>query len=77
MARRSNDSADAPEIEEDLPLRRVPLEPIGVVERELTRPDGTKLKVEVPVYPPFRLEHVQPASPRASKGRSAKKPEKA
>lgn len=32
------------------------LEPIGVVERELTRPDGTKVRVEVPVYPPFRLK---------------------
>lgn len=32
-----------------------PLEPIRVIERELTRPDGTKLRVKVPVYPPFRL----------------------
>jgi hypothetical protein len=32
-----------------------PLEPIRVVERELTRPDGTKVKVQVPVYPPFQL----------------------
>jgi len=32
------------------------LEPIRTVKRELTRPDGTKLEVEVPVYPPFRLE---------------------
>jgi hypothetical protein len=36
-----------------------PLKPIRVVVRELTRPDGKKLRVEVPVYPPFRLdEHV-------------------
>jgi hypothetical protein len=34
-----------------------------VVERELTSPDGTKLKVEVPVYPPFRLaESPEPES---------------
>ena len=32
------------------------LEPIRYVERELTRPDGSKLRVKVPVYPPFRLE---------------------
>jgi hypothetical protein len=33
-----------------------PLEPIGIVIRELERPDGTTLRVEVPVYPPFRLK---------------------
>lgn len=32
------------------------LEPIRYVERELTRPDGSKLRAKVPVYPPFRLE---------------------
>ena len=32
------------------------LEPIRVVRRELRRPDGTTLEVDVPVYPPFRLE---------------------
>ena len=37
-------------------IRGAPLEPIRYVERELTRPDGTKLRVKVPVYPPFRLE---------------------
>ena len=37
-------------------VRGARLEPIRYVERELTRPDGTKLRVEVPVYPPFRLE---------------------
>ena len=31
------------------------LEPIRVVKRRLTRPDGTTVEVEVPVYPPFRL----------------------
>ena len=30
--------------------------PIRVVERELTRPDGSKLRVEVPVYAAFDLE---------------------
>ena len=37
-------------------IRGARLEPIRHVERELTRPDGTKLRVKVPVYPPFRLE---------------------
>ena len=32
------------------------LEPIRKVVRELKRPDGTTLRVEVPVYPPFRLK---------------------
>ena len=32
------------------------LEPITKVVRELTSPDGTILRVEVPVYPPFRLK---------------------
>ncbi len=36
-------------------VRGAPLEPVRVVERELTRPDGTKIKVQVPVYPPFQL----------------------
>ena len=41
-----------------------PLEPIRVVERVLTRPDGTTVKVKVPVYPPFRLR--DPAEARAA-----------
>jgi hypothetical protein len=32
------------------------LKPISKVVRELTSPDGTTLRVEVPVYPPFRLK---------------------
>ncbi len=32
------------------------LRPIRTVIRELTRPDGTTIRVEVPVYPPFRLK---------------------
>jgi bifunctional pyridoxal-dependent enzyme with beta-cystathionase and maltose regulon repressor activities len=38
------------------------LQPIGVVVRELTHPDGTKVTVKVPVYPPFRLAD-RPAAP--------------
>jgi uncharacterized protein (DUF58 family) len=46
------------------------LEPVRYVERELTRPDGSKLRVKVPVYPPFRLEErpgpkAVPDSPKA------------
>jgi hypothetical protein len=50
-------------------IEGAPLEPIAVVERELTRPDGTKLRVEVPVYPPFRLAERPPpkAEPRKQK----------
>ena len=32
------------------------LEPVRKVVRELKRPDGSTLRVEVPVYPPFRLK---------------------
>lgn len=48
-------------------VRSAPLEPIGVVERELTRPDGTQVTVKVPVYPPFRLR--EPGERPAGKGR--------
>ena len=51
------------------------LEPIRYVERELTRPDGSKLRVKVPVYPPFRLEDrpspKTPIEPRAQARRKA------
>jgi len=42
------------------------LHPVRVIERELTRPDGTTLKVSVPVYPPFRLKQRPPAKPEES-----------
>jgi hypothetical protein len=49
-----------------------PLEPIRVVERELIHPDGTTLKVQVPVYPPFELKKRPPAkTPRSRKVRKA------
>jgi hypothetical protein len=32
------------------------LKPIRRVIREIERPDGTILRVEVPVYPPFKLK---------------------
>lgn len=55
MRRRKRDDAKRP-TEDPTGVQGAPLEPIGVVERELTRPDGTKVRVEVPVYPPFRLQ---------------------
>jgi hypothetical protein len=51
---------------EDRGIRSAPLEPIRVVVRELTRPDGKKMKVEVPVYPPFRLEDGSDRAARAT-----------
>jgi hypothetical protein len=41
---------------DDGTVRGEPLDPVRVVERVLTRPDGTTLKVRVPVYPPFELK---------------------
>jgi hypothetical protein len=32
------------------------LKPIRRVMREIERPDGTIIRVEVPVYPPFKLK---------------------
>lgn len=37
------------------------LDPVRVIERELTRPDGTTMTVRVPVYPPFQLKKRPPA----------------
>ena len=59
------DSTAKKQIEpEDRGIRSAPLKPIRVVVRELTRPDGKKLKVEVPVYPPFKLEEPEDRSAR-------------
>ena len=68
-SRRSSRKEDALDPEPQTGIEGAPLEPIAVVERELTRPDGTKLKVEVPVYPPFRLAERPPpkAEPRKQK----------
>ena len=42
-------------VEQQGVVRGAELEPIRHVTRELTRPDGTKLVVKIPVYPPFQL----------------------
>ncbi len=73
MARRSNQSAKAQESAGELPIRAAHLEPIRVVERELTRPDGTKVVVEVPVYPPFRLENDLERGARSSRKAPARR----
>jgi hypothetical protein len=44
------------------------LEPIRVVRRELRRPDGTTVAVDVPVYPPFRLEERPEKRPAKRRG---------
>ncbi len=68
-SRRSPSKDETLDPERQTGIEGAPLEPIGVVERELTRPDGTKLRVEVPVYPPFRLAERPPpkAEPRKQK----------
>ncbi|MGH0032727.1 MAG: hypothetical protein ACQGVC_23285 [Myxococcota bacterium] len=40
----------------DRRVESAPLEPVGTVIRELTHPSGEVVRVEVPVYPPFRLK---------------------
>jgi hypothetical protein len=56
-------------------VRGAPLKPIRFVERELTRPDGTTLRVKVPVYPPFRLEErsTPPPAPDSRKRELARR----
>jgi hypothetical protein len=51
------------------PIQSEPLDPVGVVVRELTRPDGTTMKVEVPIYPPFQLKKPAAKSARSRKTR--------
>jgi hypothetical protein len=48
------------------------LDPVRVIERELVRPDGTTMKVRVPVYPPFQLKQRPPAKV-ATAGRKMRK----
>jgi hypothetical protein len=65
---------DAAKAEEEDPKRGevqgAKLDPIGVVKRALTRPDGSTVVVEVPVYPPFRLAD-RPAGRKPARSRSA------
>ncbi len=52
MARNTAEAEEAPKVGE---VEGAKLDPIRVVKRSLTRPDGSTVVVEVPVYPPFRL----------------------
>ena len=72
-SRRSSTKEEILDPEPQTGIEGAPLEPIAVVERELTRPDGTKLRVEVPVYPPFRLAE---RPPRKAEPRKQKPPQK-
>ena len=60
MRRKSKRSADSEDSPHGESIQGEPLEPVRIVERLLTRPDGTTLKVDVPVYPPFRLKQRGP-----------------
>jgi hypothetical protein len=74
VARRSGPAKAGPY--DDLPIRGARLEPIRYVERVLTSPSGATVKVQVPVYPPFRLEPkpAKPAKPAEGEGRRRKAP---
>ena len=63
---------DEAEIEETVP--KVEVEPIRTVVRELTRPDGTTITVEVPVYPPFEVKDIAtgPSSKPTAYGKRAR-----
>ena len=71
MARHSSSPKAGPY--DDLPIRGARLEPIRYVERELTSPSGATVTVQVPVYPPFRLEPKQ-ARPPEGEARRRKAP---
>jgi hypothetical protein len=72
VATRRDSTAKQQTESENTAIPSAKLEPIRVVVRELTRPDGKKMKVQVPVYPPFELDD---ASVRAAavKARAAEK----
>ena len=67
MARNTAEAEEVPKIGE---VEGAKLEPIRVVKRSLTRPDGSTVVVEVPVYPPFRLAE-QGSTRRPARSRSA------
>jgi hypothetical protein len=67
VARDAAEAEDNPKVGE---VQGAKLDPIGVVKRVLTRPDGSTVVVEVPVYPPFRLAE-RPSSRMPARSRSA------
>ena len=67
MARNTAEAEQAPRVGE---VEGAKLDPIRIVKRALTRPDGSTVVVEVPVYPPFRLAD-RPTSRKPARSRSA------
>jgi hypothetical protein len=67
VARNTAQAEEAPKVGE---VEGAKLDPIRVVKRSLTRPDGSTVVVEVPVYPPFRLAD-RPSSRKPARSRSA------
>jgi hypothetical protein len=67
VARNSAEAEEAPKVGE---VEGAKLDPIRVVKRSLTRPDGSTVVVEVPVYPPFRLAD-RPSNRKPARSRSA------
>jgi len=55
----------------DGPIRGAELEPLRVVRRELVSPTGSVVVVDVPVYPPFRLQSERERAPRRGAPRRA------
>lgn len=55
-------------------IEKVNVEPIRTVVRKLTRPDGSTVTVEVPVYPPFEMKDLanSEAAKAASSGKRAR-----
>jgi hypothetical protein len=65
VARNTAEAEEVPKVGE---VEGAKLDPIRVVKRSLTRPDGSTVVVEVPVYPPFRLaEHGTSRKPARSR----------
>jgi len=61
--RRKSKRADGKQASPSSNIQSEPLDPVRVIERELIRPDGTTMKVRVPVYPPFQLKQRPQAKP--------------
>lgn len=70
---RRNPPADQADSEPQDKVQGVALEPVRHVTRELTRPDGTKLVVKVPVYPPFQLRDRTPVKEKRGRKRDPEK----
>jgi hypothetical protein len=68
VARNTAEAEEAPKVGE---VEGAKLDPIGVVKRSLTRPDGSTVVVEVPVYPPFRLAAEHNSGRKPARSRSA------